>query len=151
MMLQTDNRLPPVVKRYGCYLMSLGRIAEMVTGLDLDPEDITDALAKGKAVGIDANCYLANPELTVNYFVKDLDSKGPIVRQIGMEKQGKTEFWPYYERKGIKDFNFIILKRITQTGFHFTLAGPDGVEVYNPDPTVKCFSLHSQIFYRIMK
>lgn len=63
MILQTDNRLPKLVNRYGCYFMSLLFLANKYTGFKLSTTVIVKLYNNFIEMGyMDKNCYIQNPD-----------------------------------------------------------------------------------------
>jgi hypothetical protein len=153
MLPQTDSSFRgTTIPRYGCYLMSLVGMVERNTGYEFTVADVLEVYhACMNNAHIDPNCYVSSPDgvLMVSRRVAARMSQKTLpgrILQVGLSDSQGERFWPWV-KEADRSASWKILKHRTAIGFHFTLAGADGVEVYNPDPTVQTFGVRATVYY----
>lgn len=150
-MLQTDTNLDPMIQRWGCYFMSMIRMAEIISGRTATADEINRTYkTQQAALKMTPKCYLADPERVANFFLRAWGVKPHIV-QIGVRlPDSPAQFWGWAEKAGRTDWQFTARKVRTSLGFHFQLASTDGTLLYDPDPSLKTLGLNSLILYQVV-
>ena len=133
-MLQTDKNLSPI-PRYGCYFMSIGHIAERISGKQLRPGVILRVYCEaviGKLINV--SCYVIQPGKLLELFVQNLDKKVRI-----------ETWWTPAGEMTAKKYDYLIEKWGTPFGTHFVCSD------YNPDPTIPLEKILSTRYFRIKR
>ena len=72
-MLRQDDRKLNMIERFGCYFLSLGKIAEEVTGIELTPKQIYHVMASCiHHMDMGADMYVKDPAMIVERYLDEL-------------------------------------------------------------------------------
>jgi len=125
MLKQYEKAYNPIGQS-GCYFLSLGSIAEKVTGEFLRPKDVNEIYAEVVEFGsMGQNCYVENPELVLLSWLKILGSSADPTYIGWWNEDSGAEFWNKWTSA---DITHEIVRYKTKWGYHFTT--PD----YDPYP-----------------
>ena len=135
MLRQDDNKLQ-MVKRFGCFFLCCGYIAEDMTGLKLTPEQVYNVLATAVYVGdMKSDLYIRYQDNVINHYLEELGSDKMVI------KAGHWNLSDGYEPR-IK-YDYVIERYRYGNIFHFKMAG------YDPHPGLKLGGLTGKRYFRI--
>ncbi len=141
MRTQTFSRYNPIA-RWGCYFLSLGKIAEDHTGILLKEEQVRQVYIEAvNHAAMKDNCYITDPAHVLNLFLSRLTGGVYRARYIGYwnADTGLKMFGKYKEA----DITHEVVRREYGNGYHF------GLTDWNPDPRLTCGPMNGRRFFRI--
>lgn len=122
MKFQHDPSFQPI-KRWGCYFISLGKIAEDITGKVLSDEMVMRAYADALNAGaMKWNCFILKPQTVLFLFLYELGERNHKAYYIGWwnkdSRQGSPEM---FGRWHSSDATHEVLRYKYGSGYHFRL------------------------------
>lgn len=135
MILQTDNRLPAAINKYGCYLMSLLFIANKYTGYKLSTTVISKLYMDFQERGyMDSNCYIQDP--------------AGILKHLGLKAIYNQRHDPPKYKCGKDEIELLCLQYSNYN--HFVVGDGRGHIAYNPmGRTAPDYYLKSKRIFKI--
>ena len=140
MKLQTDKAFN-VISRLGCYFVSLGKKAEIITGKVITVEQVMKVYAEAVCSGLmDWNCYVMKPGKLCSLFIYEMNHNTSVhVKYIGWwNVDTGLDMW-----EDVKA-SFDIVRYRTKYGHHF------GLEDWNPDPSLHILSVTGKRFFKVV-
>jgi len=130
------NKAYNPIGQSGCYFLSLGAIAEKVTGNLLHPATVNEIYAS--SVDIDymsQNCFVKNPDGILLMFLKALDYEDRYdATYIGWwNSDSDAEFWNKWTSDDITEE---IIRYKTKWGYHFTTTDYDPYPELTREPDI---------------
>lgn len=151
--LQSDERMPWVIKRYGCNFRSLLGICESYCKKLLTAEQILriyiEAIHKkfNQTQVMLKDCTVQIPQGILTLGFEELFEPNLIGYDIGSDGIEGKSFWPWVKDKTVMA---TVLKHKTLHGNeHFQEGDADGDLVFDPDPTVELDYPLAVIYYQI--
>jgi len=127
MVLQNNPLLLPIVKKIGCYFLSLARIVELEANIEFSESDINSVWNTAKTrVYINSENNITNPDKVLALFCA-LTGRDIVIYQVGEELNGKTVYWNWCIKAGYSDYDYAVEDRKTlgPEGHHFRLCNRD--------------------------
>lgn len=138
MLYQTNPAFPKEVQNYGCYFMSLLRMAELVSNTDLTVDQVNAIYVSGSQKGyITRKCSCVKPDsiLKEAFF---LTSAKFIAYQVGAKTYGnnpRTDWWQWVRTNPkFMEVDYLLVQFATGGGFgtHYCLADKNENVIYDP-------------------
>lgn len=118
------------IGRWGCYFVSLGKIAEDVTGEELTDEQVRSVYQE--AVNVNAmatNCYMKHPDTVLGLFVYELTGEVWACKYVGWWNADMVGTEPeMFGKYDADDVTHEVIRLTYNTGHHF------GLHNWNPEP-----------------
>ena len=150
---QNDKALYDDIQRIGCFFRSCGLVAEYKTGKRLNVTQINNTWDWAKNTRrIDGNNNVRDSASIINRFLRVLgDNMGSII-EVGTFKDGKTTFYPYYQkhRADLCRADFLIqkIRQNGPSGTHFRLVDKLGNLIEDPhEPVINVKGIEYSILY----
>lgn len=121
MILQNNEELLPVIKRLGCYYLSLSRMIEMITSYSFTANELNSIWLDSKTSKyINYRNEIVEPDKILRSFCKRANKPNLIVAQVGEMKENKVVFWNWY-KENTYDYMIEMLLTTGVIGTHFVL------------------------------
>jgi hypothetical protein len=143
MNVQTHSGYNPIA-RWGCYFVSLGKIAEDVTGKLLTDEQVMSVYAESVCSNVMGwNCFIKRPDSVLGLFLYELGERGFLVKYVGWwnADMDSVEMWGQWTEE---DVTHEVIRCPTKWGHHF------GLHNWNPDPRIQCGSLNGRRLFHVV-
>lgn len=151
-MNQRDRLLPWPFHKWGCHVLTLGKMVQVETNVELLHADYLYVAVEGMA-SEHKDGYVLGRDLRVNgpdqllgMFISRAHWTGKVmIYQIGAD----GEYWKWVKLKRV---DYTVLKGETVNGnYHFRLGDAQARQIYNPDPSVRIARELSIIYYQAIR
>jgi len=132
MLLQNDSKLNPILRRYGCYFLSLGRIIELETNYAFTAEDLLNIWFENRRNGAINNSFeILHPDRILSQFAKYTPIPHLVIAQIGEEKAGKVVLWNWAKSYKTWEYEIEMVKTFGDQGTHFRLCNDNKKVIFD--------------------